>query len=254
MATGTILLHELTRAELRALALNALVVLPLGATEQHGPHLPAGTDALIVEHIARASAAEAARRMPVVVAPTVSFGASHHHLPFGATLSFGTETFYRAIRDLVESLISGGFSRIFILNGHGGNEDLSRQVAHDLALAHPVSIATAAYWTIGGSPLAAECARRGANLPGHAGAFETALLLALRPDLVVEPRPHRDRPADARPADQRPAYQAAVHNSWQAIDGFTDSPDQATAEAGRGYLDLIVSAVTEAFLDFHGRR
>src|SRR5581483_1152400 len=102
-------------------------------------------DALIVEHVARTAAAAAASRIPIVVAPTVSFGAFHHHLPFGATLSLGSEAFYHAIRDIVASLISGGFSRLFILNGHGGNEDLARQVARDLALTHPVSIATAAY-------------------------------------------------------------------------------------------------------------
>lgn len=252
MNTGTILFHELTREDLRAVAPQSLAVLPLGATEQHGPHLPVGTDAMIVEHVARAAAAEAAGEIPILVAPTLSFGASHHHLPFGATLSLGTETYYHAVRDVVESLISGGFSRLFILNGHGGNEDLIRQVARDVALQHPVSIATSAYWTIARDALAEECARRGAWLPGHAGAFETALVLALRPELVREPRPHRESSATV-PADRRPAYQAEIHGSWQTIDGYTDSPDRATVEDGHAYLEAIVGAVSQAFIDFYNQ-
>ncbi len=76
------------------------------------------------------------------------FGSSHHHLPFGGTMSLSTETYYRAIYDLTESLITSGFRRIFILNGHGGNHELVQLVARDLALKHPANIAAGSYWTI----------------------------------------------------------------------------------------------------------
>src|SRR5262245_30841890 len=122
------LLEELTRDQARALAPEALVVLPVGAIEQHGPHLPVGTDYFVVEHIARAAAMSLADRVPILVAPALPFGSSHHHLPFGGTLSLSTETYYRALRDLAESLIASGFRRIFILNGHGGNNELIQLV------------------------------------------------------------------------------------------------------------------------------
>ncbi|MEI7772206.1 MAG: creatininase family protein, partial [Chloroflexales bacterium] len=199
-----LLLDELTRAEARALAPDALVVLPVGATEQHGPHLPVGTDRMIVEHVARAAAAQVAGAIPVVVAPTLPFGSSHHHVPFGGTLSLGTETYYRALVDLAESLIASGFRRIFILNGHGGNSELIQLVARDLALKHPATLAAAPYWTIAWDALVAERAHVAAGLPGHAGTFETSLVLALRPDLVREPRPHRDAPADTDPRGRSP--------------------------------------------------
>src|SRR5438034_8081666 len=92
-----LLFEELTREELCAAAPDTLAILPVGATEQHGPHLPVGTDRFTVEHIARAAAAEAAGRIPVLVAPTLPFGSSHHHLPFGGTLSLGTETYYHVL-------------------------------------------------------------------------------------------------------------------------------------------------------------
>jgi creatinine amidohydrolase len=141
--------NELSREELRVAAPETLVVFPVGATEQHGPHLPVATDHLTVEHIAREAARQAAASIPVVVAPTLPFGSSHHHLPFGGTMSLGTESYYRTVYDLCESFIIGGFRRIFILNGHGGNSELVQLVARDLALKHPVQMAAASYWVAG---------------------------------------------------------------------------------------------------------
>ena len=86
------LLQELTRTEAKHLGPEAVIVFPVGATEQHGPHLPTGTDHFAVEHIARAGAAVAAAHVPVVVAPTLPFGSSHHHIPFGGPRSLSTET------------------------------------------------------------------------------------------------------------------------------------------------------------------
>src|SRR5215813_2588841 len=126
--TSRLLLHELTRAELQELAPHALVVLPTGAIEQHGPHLPVGTDFFAVEHVARTAAAEIAAQIPALVTPTMPFGSSHHHLPFGGTMSLSTETYFRAMFDLAESLIISGFRRIFIVNGHGGNDELIQLV------------------------------------------------------------------------------------------------------------------------------
>src|SRR6266536_2260558 len=103
----SLLFEEHTRTELRALAPDALLVLPVGATEQHGPHLPVG-----------------------------------------GTLSLGTETYYHVLSDLCESLITSGFRRIFILNGHGGNNELIQLVVRDLALKHSAFLAAASYWIV----------------------------------------------------------------------------------------------------------
>ncbi|HEV2067994.1 MAG TPA: creatininase family protein, partial [Thermomicrobiales bacterium] len=74
MMTKHLLLQELTRDEAKAIAPEAVAVLPVGATEQHGPHLPVGTDAFAVEHIAREAAAIVAQDVPIVVTPTLPFG------------------------------------------------------------------------------------------------------------------------------------------------------------------------------------
>ena len=114
-------LHELTREEARTAAPNSLVVLPVGAIEQHGPHLPVGTDFYTIDYVAREAAAIAARQIPILITPALPFGSSDHHLPFGGTMSLSTNTYYLVIHDLAKSLIASGFRRIFILNGHGGN-------------------------------------------------------------------------------------------------------------------------------------
>src|SRR5258705_7795301 len=99
MKPSRILFAEMTRHELHAIAGETTVVLPLGATEQHGPHLPSGTDFLTIDRLAQAAAERAAAEVPITVTPALPFGSSDHHLTFGATLSLRTETYYRVLND-----------------------------------------------------------------------------------------------------------------------------------------------------------
>ena len=246
-----LLLQEHTRSELNDLAPTAMLVLPVGAVEQHGPHLPVGTDFFAVEHIARSAASEAAAQIPVIVAPTLPFGSSHHHLIFGATLSLATQPYYQAVYDLAETAILSGFQRLFIVNGHGGNDELVQLVARDLALKHPAHLAAASYWTIAWDALIAEGAHETGLLPGHAGVFETSLMMALRPDLVKEPRPHRDELPTSDPRSFYAPYRAELHGAWQKIDGYTDSPDRATAALGERYLEAISQALAATLVEFY---
>jgi creatinine amidohydrolase len=247
------LLHEISRGESAARAGEALLILPIGATEQHGPHLPLGTDFLIVEHVARAAtqAARQATGLDVLVAPTLPFGSSHHHLPFGGTVSLASERYFAALRDMVASLIQGGFRRIFLLNGHGGNHELMQVVVRDLALEHPVNLGAASYWDLAREAVIASGLLNG-MLPGHAGVFETSLILALRPELVANPLPHRDEVELARVAIPRTPFRAERAGFWESIDGFTDSPDQASAELGQRLLATVVPPVADAFASFAG--
>lgn len=246
-----LLLQEVTRTVARSEAAETLLVWPVGALEQHGPHLPVGTDYLTVEVLARQAAQQAAAQIPVLVAPTLPFGSSQHHLPFGGTMSLSTEGYYRVVYELAESLIISGFRQIFIVNGHSGNNELVQLVARDLALKHPVSLAAASYWTVAWDALVALEAHKPGRLPGHAGAFETSLILALYPHLVQEPRPHRDNVVGSDPRSFYRPYRAEHHGSWQAIDGYSDSPDRGSAEQGRAYQSAIVEALAAAMVEFY---
>ena len=248
-----LLLNEITRNEARAIAERALVVLPTGATEQHGPHLPIGTDCMLVEAVARGAAERVRSRLPILVAPTLAFGSSPHHIPFGGTMSVGTETYYRLLCDLLESLVAGGFRRVFIVNGHGGNSELVQLAARDVALRRELAVAVGSYWTIAWERLTAAGAGRIGHLPGHAGIFETGMIAAIRPDLVREPRPARavdERTSPPMPADP---YRFEVHGFWQSIDGYSDRPALANAEDGQRFLAAAITGVAEAMEGFYQR-
>src|SRR5260370_9998660 len=148
MKPSRLLFAEMTRQEPRALAPETTVVLPLGATEQHGPYLPAGTDFFTVEHLAIAAAEQASAEISIIVTPALPFGSSDHHLVFGATLSLRTETYYRVLMDLLRSLATDAFTRIFLLNGHAGNHKPADLAARDTALSLPARTSPASYCTI----------------------------------------------------------------------------------------------------------
>ena len=93
------------------------VVMAFGATEQHGPHMPLATDALIGDHLALL----VAERLDAFLAPTVRLGCSEHHLEFPGTISISAETFHGLVGDIVASLARGGFERVIMLPTHGGN-------------------------------------------------------------------------------------------------------------------------------------
>lgn len=241
---------ELNREQLRA-ANDALVVLPIGATEQHGPHLPTGTDFFTIQAVAEESAQIASAEIPVLVTPALPFGSSDHHLMYGGTLSLSTETYYRVLRELVESLVTDGFRRIFLLNGHGGNHELAELAARDVALRREANIAAGSYWGIAWDGLIAVGGHHGRRLPGHAGDFETSLMLALRPDLQPGPLPHRDDQEDTDPRVRVAPYRAELHGFWKSINGYTDSPDQATAQNGKRFFEAITNEVAKALIAFY---
>lgn len=229
----------LTREEIRELAPAALLVLPVGTTEQHGPHLATGTDALIAAAIAERAAAAASRPDTILLAPTLAYGASHHHLPFGGTLSLGIATFQLVLQDLLASAASAGVRRIFVLNGHGGNA---------AACAITVAEASRELGVVAATAMASDLvdpAEIDGPLHGHAGSFETSVMLALDPGRV---RPELTRPSPGGGARQRPpGLVVGEPGRWQELDGFTDRPDEATRARGERALAACVAAVAAAF-------
>ena len=250
MSTRPILFNEITRVECAERAPGALAVVPVAATEQHGPHLPLGTDTFLVETVARQAAAQAAHEIDVLVTPTLAVGSSHHHFPFGGTLSLESETYYRAVRDIVVSLIRDGFQRVFVINGHGGNHELIQVVVRDLVLEHQANLAAASYWDLARAELAKQAPDVTGRLPGHAGYFETAMLMAIRPDLVRSPLPHRSAQEAASAAVPSTPYRLERAGHWASMGGHTDSPHDATPEEGQRLLGIVVPAVGATFVEF----
>jgi creatinine amidohydrolase len=251
----TVLLEEMTRDQIKALAPSALAVLPTASIEQHGPHLPVVTDTLLCGTVARRAAEAAAGRAQVVVAPVLVYGNSHHHRPFAGVLSLTSETYMAAVRDVLEGLVLSGFRKLVVLNGHGGNTDSNAVVGLDFVnrLGHPVAIATAAYWDIARPAIVELGIMPGGRIPGHAGRFETALVMAIRPELV-------NPEGLAQTSDQSQAAgglfaaltggTVQVHGTWAASAGYTDAPAMATVAEGQAMLDITVGRVADFFVAF----
>lgn len=234
----------LTRDEISSLAADALLVLPTGTTEQHGPHLATGTDALIATAVAERAAAAATRPETILLAPTLAYGASDHHLSFGGTLSLGVTTFQLVLRDLLGSAAAAGCRRVFLLNGHGGNSAACAIAVAEASRDHALVAATALVTDL----VAAE--EVDGPKRGHAGSFETSIVLALDAERV---RPARAVPSPGGAARKRaPGLVVGEPGRWQELDGFTDRPDEASVERGERALAACVRAVAAAFEEVAG--
>ncbi|HJP76004.1 MAG TPA: creatininase family protein [Pseudonocardiaceae bacterium] len=227
---------ELNREQLTAALPQALVILPIGATEQHGPHLATGTDALLASTVAGRAAAMAAQRSsrPLLLTPTLPIGASDHHFPFGGTLSFRQETLLAVLGDLARSVARCGGLRLVLVNGHGGNQGICQAAAALAATEHGLAVACVDYWRFASDP-------GGGLIPGHAGEFETSMVLAVDPELAGAPT-GRLNPPIAPAVPDTPIHSAA---GWQAIDGYTDDPARADADRGKRWLNQCVRALAD---------
>jgi creatinine amidohydrolase len=230
---------ELTRDEISSLAPEALIVLPVGTTEQHGPHLATGTDAALVEAVAGEAAGLAAHPQIILLAPTLAYGASDHHLPFGGTLSLRAATMQAVLADLLASAAACGCRRIFVLNGHGGNAAVCSTAVAEASREHGILAATALFSQL------VDPDTLQIQVTGHAGVFETSLMLALHPDRV---RPERAAASPGGPARKRArGLVVGEPGRWQELDGYTDRPDQASAAIGQAALHAASTAAAAAF-------
>jgi len=251
----TVLLAEMTREQIKRVAPNAVAVLPTASIEQHGPHAPVITDTLLCGTVAQRAAEQAAGRAQVVVAPVLSYGNSHHHRPFAGVLSLTSKTYMTAVTEILEGLLLSGFRKLIVLNGHGGNTDSNNVVGLDFVngLGNDVAIATGAYWDIARPALVEQGLMPSNRIPGHAGRFETSMVMALRPDLI-------DSEGMAQVADQSKATKGLfgdltgatvqVHGTWAAGTGYTDNPAEANAEEGRALLEVAVARVSDFYVSF----
>jgi creatinine amidohydrolase len=246
------LLKDLTWPEVKELDFTKLVVLfPTGSFEQHGPHLPFTTDSDIVSAIA--AAVERAMPDHVLLLPTLWPGLSTHHMQFPGTMDVPQTTYIRLITELGKSIASMGAKKLFILNGHGGNDTPLRAALRELKTDAPETrFVFASYWT-----LAAKTVRevRESELGGlgHACEMETSIMLHLHPNRVKMDRAVRDGPQHTDPyrkADMQVARPVFFVNEFHEVtqSGVIGHPDLATAEKGKRFLDGIVADVS-AFVD-----
>lgn len=231
---------EMTAPEIRALDRDrTLLVAPIAAIEQHSRHLPVGTDTILAGAVA--GGLESAMPDEVLLLPVLWLGASEHHLPFGGTLTATLPLYETLLVELLTPLLRDGFTRVLLLNGHGGNIDSLHVALRRLDTAFPKAILTgAAYWELAAVDIAAICQGPRKSV-GHACEVETAMMLHLLPELVrtdlVDDDPDTVEPPDglfwARDFGRRTDH------------GAVGYPQAATAENGERLLEAIVNRLVE---------
>lgn len=159
-----------------------IAVLPLGACEQHGPHLPPRTDAIIADGIVDAVIEKLPEDLPVVFLPTEEIGYSVEHISLGNTQTLSWDEAIRRWIGVAERVHDAGISKLVMLNAHGGNAPLMTIVATEARIRFGM-LAVASSWTRFGVP-AGSIDDREKAFGIHAGEIETSVMLALRPDLV----------------------------------------------------------------------
>lgn len=232
-------LREMARAD-------AMVILPLGAIEQHGPHLPVEVDSRLGEEVAlRTARVMADRGQKVLVLPMFWPGVSEHHMSFGGTITLGFATYHAVIEDICRSVLRHGFRRIVLLNGHGGNENGLRVITDELTPKLGVPIVEFTYWYAAAEAIAGILETQKGLL--HACEAETAMMMAVRPELVAE-----DRIGMAKvnyTGDVEDVVGGGVYR-WRAIgarssSGVIGNPDAASPAKGARLFDAISTTLAD---------
>jgi creatinine amidohydrolase len=240
--------EELTWPEMReAIARQPVVLLPFGSVEDHGLHLPINTDNIIVETICL----EAARRAPgeMLVMPLVAYGLDEHHIDFPGTVSVGMETLLAYVADVAISAARHGFTHLLVVNGHGSNTPLAdlaarRVVLETGAICGAMSPNAAIDPTLA-EPTLSEMRRSEPGGIAHAGEYETAMMLHLRPDLVQMDRAVREMGQIKLEYFNWDHPQPSIL-SWQdwwsrmSESGVCGDPTVATAQFGEALFETTV--------------
>jgi creatinine amidohydrolase len=226
------------------------VVLPMAAIEQHGAHLPLATDRLITEHFC--AQLNDTLKDKVLILPTIAVGCSTHHMDFPGSLTLSHETFLRTALEMLNSAAAHGFTRFFLLNGHGGNQGIGQVIMEQFGATHPrCTIAFSSWWRVAADELLA-ITETGPGGVGHACEFETSLLLLIAPHLVNSAAikrggNYRVATPDWARSDMLRGSRASLYTSMKdgTINGVFGDPTNSSADKGRRITAAVATQLVK---------
>lgn len=254
---------QLTTRDFAALDVAATVaVLPLGATEQHGPHLPLGVDSVLADGIVAAALPLLPAGLPVLFLPTQQIGLSPEHARFAGTLTLSAETVIRMWKEIGAGVARAGVKKLVLFNAHGGHVGAMDIVARELRAEHGLIVYSVSWFNLPLGDAGAQFDAGEHRFGVHAGDIETSMMLALAPQQV--------RMAEAKnfrsTSEQRAADYAILGNGrsaklgWAMEDynaqGAAGNAAAATAPRGQAVVDaaaqqlaLLLAEVSQLPLD-----
>jgi len=237
-------MQEMTSLEFKdAVEKGAIVIIPVGSTEQHGAHLPLGTDAMIGFEIAKKASEKIKDEVNVVIAPAVTIGLSIEHIDFPGTITTrDAATLTNFLKDICKSLTHHGVRKIILLNAHGGNRGLLMNVAVEVRKETGAFVVIAEWFRFARE----EVEKITSTLDIHGGECETSLMLFLFPNLVQMDKARKEFPDELSVKEYITFGKKASKTefSWLTADlsksGIIGDPTQATADKGKKLFEIIV--------------
>jgi creatinine amidohydrolase len=237
------ILSEMNACDLKQFIKHETVgLLIFGACENHGDHMPFGSDFIMPFELAKRVAASYGKKM--IVFPPIPYGVSSHHKDFFMTISFEPDTMVNVIRDILQSLVNNSITRILIINGHDGNIAPIELASRIIKERNPGVVISCleSWWTLVGS-LNKELFDVWNGL-GHGGEAETSAMLAVRPDLVN---------MTVAPKDVVPKLPDNVRIFWKFKEltdtGATGAPRKATRKKGDKIISILENVLLAFILD-----
>jgi creatinine amidohydrolase len=239
-----------------------IAVLPVAATEQHGPHLPLCVDTALVDGVIAAAVPQIAPDVPALFLPTQAVGFSPEHAAFAGTLTLKAETLIRLWTDIGESVAATGVRKLVLFNSHGGQVGLMDVVARDLRTRFGMLVYSVNWFSLplvgsNGEDVNALFSAHEHRFGIHAGDIETSMVLALAPQLVDMAQALNF----ASTSEDRAKKFAILGNgksaklAWQTQDynaaGAVGNAQAATAEKGRMVLDAAGRALAQLLSELH---
>lgn len=248
---------DLSTADFAALERERVIaVLPVAATEQHGPHLPLSVDTDLVNGVIAAALAHLPADLPALFLPTQAVGLSPEHARFAGTLTLRPETVLRLWTDIAESVADAGVKKLVLFNAHGGHVGVMDVVARDLRARRSMLVYSVSWFNLPlvdaqGGDVNAQFSAAEHRFGIHAGEIETSMMLALRPELVRMERA-RDFPSASQ---ERAAAFPILGNGrsaklgWQIQDynpaGAVGNAAAATADKGQAVITAAGRALAQ---------
>ncbi len=241
---------QLTSGEIHALDKDIPVILPIAATEQHGPHLPLATDRMIGWHFLLELDREISSK--VLILPSQAIGCSAHHMDFAGTLSLTHDTLASVVEDVLASVLDHGFTRVIIFNSHGGNKGIAQVISESIGPEFEYFL-TITWWQLALGALRDIC-QTGPGGTGHAGEFETSLMLYIAPEMVKQDlmvKGQNQKTFSWAEGDMIHSPGVGLHRSMYEMtpNGIFGDPTQSNAQQGQKITKLIVTRLRQIIVD-----
>jgi creatinine amidohydrolase len=247
-----IFLSDMTHIEVKErLKVTDIAVVPIGSTEQHGPHLPLKTDIFIPFEIAKRAAEKVIDKVDLVITPPLSFGYCPSNIPFSGSISLTSTTFLNLVRDVCNSLIYHGFRRIVLFNGHGTNRSLLASVIFDIMHAQEQTanlfLISVSWWDLISDVLS----KVTENWFCHSAEVETSIALALGEPVNMKIAPtNTPKPPLAKWFDYNLLGVQKICLAWPRLDVISKSGVMGDAtKANKKKGEIILNAAVDGLAD-----